>query len=374
MYYVGLISGTSMDAVDAALVSFKGDKVASVHYRPFPIVESIRAQLRALDERSPVQAVARLDVLTGSIFAQAVMMLLKETGTAPDDVTAIGSHGQTIMHAPGSGDRYTLQIGDPNIIALETGITTVADFRRMDMAAGGQGAPFAPAFHAVQFRSPGHERVVLNLGGIANITLLPADANAEVIGFDTGPGNGLMDDWAQRHLHRPFDQDGHWAASGQVHSGLLNNLLSDDYLGCAPPKSTGRDYFNLEWLDRKLAVSRAKISPQDVQATLARLTARSVADAVSDHAHAAREILVCGGGVHNAHLMVELRAACAGRAVQSTANLGLDPDAVEAVTFAWLARRRLECLPGNLPSVTGAKQSVVCGAIFQAKPGAGISR
>ena len=367
MYYIGLISGTSMDAVDAALVSFRGDRIDTVQFLPFPIIESIRAQVRALNERSPVQAVALLDLVTGTIFAQAAMSLLKKAGVDAAEVAAIGSHGQTIMHAPGAGQRYTLQIGDPNIIALETGITTVADFRRMDMAAGGQGAPFAPAFHAVQFREPGRTRVVLNIGGIANITLLPADPAAPVIGFDTGPGNALMDDWIRHHQSRPCDLDGQWAASGQVHEKLLETLLRDAYFKDTPPKSTGRDHFNLARLERAIAACGTEIAPEDVQATLARLSARTIADAIKAHADAANEILVCGGGVHNAFLMDELRDACAGRTIQSTAEHGLDPDAVEAVTFAWLARRRLECLPGNLPSVTGAGKPVICGAIYEAR-------
>jgi anhydro-N-acetylmuramic acid kinase len=363
--YIGLMSGTSMDAVDAALVEFRGDRVASVVYRQYPIAQQLRDQVRGLSPSTPLRDVAEMDVRLGRLFAQSVKRLLRSTRMTSHGIRAIGSHGQTVFHAPDAACPTSVQIGDPGIIASETGITTIADFRRMDMAAGGQGAPLAPAFHAAQFRSPTRYRCVLNIGGIANITILPPKSSGAVRGFDSGPGNGLMDDWARRHLKREFDSDGTWAASGRIAPVLLARFLKDAFFRRLPPKSTGREHFNIEWIDRIVRGTRRRIPPADVQATLLELTAVSIANALRRHAPRCAELLVCGGGVHNPLLMRRLRERLKGVSVCSTADRGLDPDCIEAVTFAWLAMKRLERKPGNLPGVTGARRGVVLGGVYE---------
>uniref|UniRef100_UPI00262F5649 anhydro-N-acetylmuramic acid kinase n=1 Tax=Dokdonella sp. TaxID=2291710 RepID=UPI00262F5649 len=287
--------------------------------------------------------------------------LLREAGIDRDEVSAIGSHGQTVRHRVGGAHPFTLQIGDASVIAERTGIATVADFRRADVAAGGQGAPLLPALHAAVFSDAAVPRAILNLGGIANLTLLQHGRDA--IGFDSGPANCLLDAWAERHLGKPRDDDGVWARSGQVDAGLLAALLADPYFAAPPPKSTGREDFNLAWLDARLP---AGLAPADVQATLLALSAHTIADAVRTHAPAMREIYACGGGVHNGALMNALRAQLPGLKVDSTAALGLHPDYVEAAGFAWLARARLIGEPGNLPSVTGARGPRLLGAIYPA--------
>lgn len=365
MHYIGLMSGTSMDAVDTALVEFRRDRIASVRYRQFAIAQRLRDEIRRLGADSPFDQVARLDARLGRLFAQSVKKLLRATRTNARLIRAIGSHGQTVLHGPHEPQPYSIQIGDPNIIARETGILTVADFRRMDMAAGGEGAPLAPAFHAAQFRSKSRNRAVLNIGGIANLTILPASSKESVRGFDTGPGNGLLDDWSRRHLRAEFDRDGRWAGSGRVVPQLLDAMLQDAYFRRRAPKSTGREYFNLCWLERLLK-RRRRTAAADVQATLLELTATSIADSVRKHAPRCAELLVCGGGVHNRRLMRRLQACLPGIPLRSTADCGFDPDSIEAVTFAWLAKQRLEGRPGNLPSVTGARWPVLLGAIYQA--------
>jgi anhydro-N-acetylmuramic acid kinase len=304
---------------------------------------------------------AELDVQAGRLFAEAALALLQKTAIPPQRISAIGCHGQTLYHRPDGKIPYTWQIGDPNTIAWRTGITTVADFRRKDIAAGGQGAPLVPTFHAAILRDPAENRLILNLGGIANLTVLPADPAQPVRGFDTGPANCLLDAWATRHLGQPLDRDGAWAAGGQVDPGLLGRLLADPYFRRPPPKSTGRDYFNLDWLAASLV---PQLSPATVQATLLELTAASVAQAARAELAAGR-LLVCGGGVHNRALMARL-AAHLPCPVESTATHGLNPDWVEAMCFAWLARQTLAGLPGNLPEVTGAQQALVLGGVYPA--------
>jgi len=360
---VGLMSGTSTDGVDAALVEFAGDRISSIFFRTYPIEAPLRARIRSLGNSSTLEEVVQLDVELGRLFAGAVNRLLREAGVSRDDSAAVGSHGQTVLHLPRCGAPTSVQIGDPNVIALETGITTVADFRRMDMAAGGEGAPLAPAFHAAQFRAAGRERVVLNIGGIANLSVLPGDAGSAVLGFDSGPGNGLMDDWARQHLNQEFDQDGRWAASGTVVPALIEVMLADPYFQRPPPKSTGREYFNLGWL--ATAVAGREFAPEDVQATLAELSARTIADALRRFAAATREVLVCGGGIHNVFLMERLRALLPGVSVVSTGEHGVDPDCVEAVTFAWLAKLRIEGKALDLSRITGSREPVVLGGIYE---------
>ncbi len=365
--YVGLMTGTSLDAVDAVLVEFDGNRPRLLAARSTPLAPDLRAGLAALTRpgEDEIHRLLAADTALGEALARAVLELLEETGTTPAGVRAIGSHGQTVRHCPDPPQANTLQIGNPAIIALRTGITTVADFRRADLAAGGQGAPLAPAFHAACFRDPGGDRVVVNIGGMANLTVLPADAAAPVTGFDTGPGNVLMDLWAQRHLGVPYDDGGAWAASGKVIPGLLETLLGDAYFERPPPKSTGREHFDEAWLERHLA-HHGGLAPEDIQATLCELTAASIAHAVEHHAPPGAAVYVCGGGARNTRLMARLAARLPGRTVGDTGRLGLDPRWVEAAAFAWLARERLAGRPANLPSVTGAARPVLLGAIHAA--------
>ena len=363
--YLGLISGTSADSIDAALVSFAGGmpQLQAAHTHPWPTALRERMLALAQDEAPlDLDAFGRLDVEIGGHFAAAARELLERSGTSAQAVRAIGSHGQTVRHRPGGEHPFTLQLGDPSVIAEHCGIDVVADFRRADIAAGGQGAPLLPALHAMLLGRPGHARVVLNLGGIANITVLGADGR--VHGFDTGPANGLLDAWCLRHRGEAFDRDGTFAASGQVDPDLLDAMLADPYFTLPPPKSTGREHFHLGWLASHPQL--ATLSPADVQATLLELTARSVVAAIVQQAANAEEVLACGGGVHNSALMRRLGELLAPRALYSTARHGIDPDFLEATAFAWLARQRLLGLPGNLPAVTGARGPRVLGAIYSA--------
>jgi anhydro-N-acetylmuramic acid kinase len=363
--YLGLISGTSADGIDAVLVRFERGVPQTVAALTHPWPADLRQRILtvAQDEaRLDLDAYGRLDVAIGEQFAAAAAHLLERSGTPAAAVRAIGSHGQTLRHRPTGEHPFTLQVGDPSVIAERCGIDVVADFRRADLAAGGQGAPLLPVLHAMLLGRAGHTRVVLNLGGIANITLLGADGH--IAGFDTGPANGLLDAWCMRHRSEPFDRDGAFAASGQVDGELLQALLADPYFALAPPKSTGREHFHLGWLDAQPRV--AALTPADVQATLLELSARSVADAIHAQAPDAADVLACGGGVHNSELMRRLGELLAPRAVHSTAAFGVDPDYLEATAFAWLARQRLLGLPGNLPSVTGARGPRQLGAIYPA--------
>ncbi len=365
--FIGLMSGTSMDAVDAALVAFTGEKADLLEFHQRPLPEDLRADLLPACQPQvllSLEEYGRLSIRIGRLFAEAARQLMNKAGIRADQITAIGSHGQTLLHRPRAADPFSLQIGDPSTIASLTGITTIADFRSPDLAAGGQGAPLTPAFHQAQFREDSVNRVVVNIGGIANITVLPADPHLPVTGFDTGPGNALLDNWAQKHLGLPFDKEGQWGASGTIHQALLHSLKQDPYFELPPPKSTGRDYFNLDWLARILNRMAAPPLPADVQASLARLTADTIAAAIERYSPATQEILVCGGGAYNPILIQALKAALHPRLVNSTARYGLPPNCIEAVAFAWLAKRRLEGLPGNLPSVTGAAKPLVLGAIY----------
>lgn len=369
--YLGLISGTSADSIDSVLVSFPRGmpQLLASHSHPWPGALRERMLALAQGESAPdLDALGRLDVEIAHGFAEAALELLERSGTPASAVRAIGSHGQTLRHRPGGDYPFTLQLGDPSVIAERCRIDVVADFRRADIAAGGQGAPLLPAVHAMLLARPGHTRVVLNLGGIANITVLGADGS--VLGFDTGPANGLLDAWCLRQRGESFDRDGRYAASGQADEALLAQLLDDPYFALMPPKSTGREYFHLDWLATHPRL--ATLQPADVQATLLELTARSVAAAITQHAPDAREVLACGGGVHNGALMRRLAELLAPRALLGTSRYGVDPDFLEATAFAWLARQRLLGLPGNLPSVTGARGPRVLGAIYSA-PAAGSS-
>jgi len=360
--YLGLISGTSADGIDAALVRF-GERVAKLALaRTYAYPDALRARVLTLAKSRASIALddyGHLDVEIGECFANAAIALLHEAGIDRTAVAAIGSHGQTVCHRPTGAFPFTLQIGDPSVIAERTGIITVADFRRADVAAGGQGAPLLPGLHAAAFADPEIPRAILNLGGIANLTMLTP--GRDVLGFDTGPANCLLDAWGARHLGVARDEGGAWARSGRMDKDLLARWLADPYFAAVPPKSTGREVFNLDWLDAHLP---SDIAPVDVQATLLALSARSIADAVRKHGIGTREVFACGGGVHNPALMDALRAELVDMRVDTTAALGLDPDFVEAAGFAWLARARLSGEPGNLPSVTGARGPRILGAVY----------
>lgn len=355
-----MISGTSRDGADAALVSFEGEAPAVLAARCDPYPEALKARLDALlsPPRRPTPREAfELDAPLADHFAATARRLLKDAGVDPSRVAAIGSHGQTVWHDPDRARPETLQLGDPQRIADLTGIVTVGDFRRADIEAGGQGAPLAPLLHRELFERAGARRVVLNLGGIANVSLLAGDGS--VSGFDTGPANCLMDAWIRRHRGAEFDRDGAWAASAAPDPALLERLLADPWFARRPPKSTGIEHFNLDWLERALPAPPP--DPAAVQATLCELTAASVCAAID--ACAAAEVLVCGGGVHNRRLLERMRARLPGLPFRSTGDCGLDPDGVEAVLFAWLARERLAGRALDTRPVTGARQPVMLGRI-----------
>ena len=362
------MSGTSVDAIDSALVKCGQDGVVLVATHQHVIPAGTKTRITAISHSGDdeIERMGALDRELGLLFAQATMQLLKSAKTKPEQVRAIGSHGQTIRHRPPSSATnfdasFTLQIGDPNTIAEQTGITTVADFRRRDIAAGGEGAPLAPAFHETAFAKPGVIRAIVNIGGIANATLLVGTDLR--MGFDTGPGNTLLDHWVLNNLGESYDRNGQWAATGQINGMLLDALLSHAYFNKAGPRSTGKEDFNLPWLEKKLAVMD-NIAPEDVQATLVEFTCTSIARAIEESLLAVSEIYVCGGGAHNTHLMQRLRDRFAPATLESTTAIGFDPDWVEAATFAWLARQTLEGLPGNSPVVTGASGVRVLGGIY----------
>ncbi|MEI7445134.1 MAG: anhydro-N-acetylmuramic acid kinase [Burkholderiales bacterium] len=368
--FIGLMSGTSVDAVDGVLAAFDGDapgaSCRSLAFASRPMPAALRAELLALQQpgADELARAALATVRLTDLYAEVARELLEWAGGGPVD--AIGAHGQTVRHRPELG--YTLQLIDGARLAEATGCTTVVDLRSADVAAGGQGAPLVPAFHALAFASPTRRRAVVNVGGIANVSLLPAGGGA-VTGFDTGPGNLLMDLWCERHLGTPYDRDGAWAAGGRVDTALLATLRAEPYFALPAPKSTGRDLFTAAWLQARLDAPSGPRDPRDVQATLAELTAGTIADACV--AFGADEVRVCGGGAHNAHLMARLAARLGPAEVTSTAALGVDPSAVEALAFAWLARERMLGRPANLPAVTGARGSRVLGAVYAPHIGRG---
>jgi anhydro-N-acetylmuramic acid kinase len=361
-YYVGLMSGTSMDGIDAALVSFDkpGIVIQATHSQPYT-ADLKDALLAAIREPLNIQLdpSGDLDRRVGECFRDAALAVIDKSGVTLKDIVAIGSHGQTLRHQPDADPPFSTQIGDADIIAAGVGVTTVANFRQADISAGGQGAPLVPPFHQCLFSSGDTNRVVVNIGGIANVTVLPAD-ESDVLGFDTGPGNGLMDAWTRQHRGQAFDNDGEWAAAGCVIEALLEQFLADPYFELSPPKSTGFEYFNPEWL-RRFGIE--DFDAMHVQATLCELSARSIAKAIDEHAAGTQEVFICGGGVRNPELMRRLRRAIPDVSVSSTSSVGLNPDWVEAVAFAWLAMRTMKNQTGNLPSVTGATHKVVLGDI-----------
>lgn len=356
--YIGIMSGTSLDAIDVVLVECD-QNARLIHSYSHPIEQSLREQTQALNHtsESDLALSLSLDRLWGQVFAEAVLAFLTKYTIDKTIVRAIGSHGQTIRHNPFSNPAYTLQVGDPNTIAELTGIDVVADFRRRDIAAGGQGAPLAPSFHQAVFTSQQENRAIINIGGMANITLL--EHNKHTVGFDSGPGNVLLDAWVKKHKSLSYDHHGRWAKTGRVITNLLDKALSDDYFLLAPPKSTGREQFDFHWLEGLLTGGE---QPADVQATLIEISARSICEALPNSIDA---IYLCGGGAYNSFL-VERIAALSQKPVATTEVLGVDPNWLEAIAFAWLAEQTLERKTGNLPSVTGAKAARILGAIYQA--------
>jgi len=357
-----------MDGIDAALVEFTDNKIKLIASHTHEIPSELKQKLTLLcqdDKSTSIDMLGETDTELGLIFADASNALLKQTGIKTEQVTAIGSHGQTIRHQPNLKNSFSLQIGDANRISYNTGITTVADFRRKDMAAGGEGAPLAPAFHQQVFHSKNENRGVLNIGGIANITFLPADENEKCFGFDTGPGNTLMDSWIQKHTKHSFDKNGEWAAGATADRKLITQLMKDRFISQTPPKSTGREHYNLGWLEKKLTKFN-HLSPEQIQASLCEFTCDSIVNSVENNLGDIKTLIVCGGGAHNSHLIKRLRHKLYNIKVESSEDFGISPDWVEAIAFAWLARQTLKNLPGNLPNVTGARKSAVLGAIYPA--------
>ncbi len=359
--FIGLISGTSIDGVDAALMDCSGAQPRLAATRKGEYSVDLAARLREAAQSSgecELAEAAALDAEVAAVFADAALALLGDAGCGPDQVEAIGSHGQTLWHAPDARLPHTVQIGSPARIAALSGMVTVGDFRSADMALGGQGAPLAPVFHQWLFGRAGQTKAVVNIGGIANLSVLAADGT--IAGYDTGPGNTLLDSWARTCRGEAYDRDGRWARSGQVDAALLKRLLSDDFFSAPAPKSTGPEHFNLHWLERAGISDRA---PEDVQATLLELTAVSIAAAVRASCTGAA-LAVCGGGASNSFLMERLAANCRESGPVTTEAWGVHPDWVEAAGFALLARARLLCEPGNEPAVTGASRALPLGGVF----------
>jgi anhydro-N-acetylmuramic acid kinase len=364
--YIGLMSGTSLDGVDGVLADFAGGRMQVLQHASMPFVDAHRAGLLTLNSPgdNELHRAALAANALAELYAKVVQLLLDRSHTTAASIQAIGAHGQTVRHRPQEfdGTGYTLQLNNPALLAERTGVTVVADFRSRDIAAGGQGAPLVPAFHHQVFGSAQETVAVLNIGGISNLSVLDGE---HILGFDCGPGNALMDYWCQQHTGQPFDADGAWAASGRVQPDLLAALLDEPFLAKAPPKSTGRDLFNPGWLATKLQ-QFAGLRPVDVQATLTELTASANTTCASSYGKNSKQLIVCGGGALNGHLMRRIEAALPAMQVQSSADHGLPPLQVEAAAFAWLARQTLLRAPGSLASVTGARGNRVLGAIYPA--------
>ncbi len=365
--YLGLMSGTSVDGIDVAVVDLSADGALVVHADTFAWHEALRRRILTTLQNPtcvPLRELGELDAAIGTAFGEAALTAVGAAGLDTAQIGAIGSHGQTLFHAPSGPQAFSMQSGDPNRIAELTGITTVADFRRRDIAAGGQGAPLVPAFHRAIFADPRTSRAILNIGGMANLTLLPRPP-APVSGFDTGPGNVLLDTWHQKHRQAGFDENGAWGAGGQLDEALLERLLDHPYFRQQPPKSTGRELFCLRWLEDILASGAwASLPAEDVQRTLAEFSAATIAGALERFCGNVEQVLVCGGGAHNVFLMQRLAALLSPRKLDTTEAYGLHPDWVEASAFAWLAKRTLDRRPGNVPDVTGARRAVVLGAVY----------
>ena len=366
-YFIGLMSGTSLDGIDAVLVDFSNKQplLVEAHSHSFP--KTLQQELLDViqpDWKGSLLTIGTLNQKLGRVFSEAVNNLIKNSSISSRQVKAIGSHGHTLWHQPTGEYPFSLQLGDANLISELTGITTVADFRSRDIAAGGQGAPLVPAFHRKFLTHPSKDRIVLNIGGIANITYLPSKENksTDVYGFDTGPGNGLIDAWITKIKNEKYDRKGRWARSGNINPHLLKILLNESYFSLSPPKSTGKELFNLNWLEKKLGNNTSTHRPEDIQATLTALTAKAIADNCINTT--CKEILVCGGGIHNEYLIELLSNYLPNITILSSETANINPDWMEAIAFAWLAKQTLERKYGNLPDVTGAKGPRILGAIY----------
>ncbi|MGQ0287245.1 anhydro-N-acetylmuramic acid kinase [Pasteurellaceae bacterium 22721_9_1] len=362
-YYLGIMSGTSLDGVDIALLDFQSTpKMIATDFTPMP--EALRQQLSALLQsgQTSLQNLGEIDHQLGLLYADSVNHFLHKHQINPEHIQAIGCHGQTIWHSPNSTYPFTMQIGDMNLVAARTGITTIADFRRKDMAMGGQGAPLVPAFHQALFADPQYFTVVLNIGGISNISVL--QPNQDSIGYDVGVGNALLDSWIERHQGKRYDKNAQWAKTGHINLALLKDLLDEPFFQQPAPKSTGRELFNLHWLDKKLAKYTALL-PADIQRTLVEFTVQGIVQELNHFqtSYPCR-LLVCGGGAKNPLIMQSLKDHLPQWQVQTTNDYGVDLDYVEAAAFAWLAYQRMNNLPSNMPSVTGAKSAVCLGVVF----------
>lgn len=365
--YIGLMSGTSLDAIDTVVVSINENDISLV--ASFEQAFPTELRQKVLDicngQKTTLPDIGLIDHQLGKLYATAANALLKQASLNPNQITAIGNHGQTVFHQPDSDAPFTMQLGDANLIAALTGIDTIADFRRIDMALGGQGAPLVPAFHQFLFDRRESTTVILNIGGVSNISVIPV--SGDITGFDTGPGNLLMDDWCERHTGQTYDRNALWAKQGTTNSILLHQLLSDIFLSQNPPKSTGREHYNLAWLDEQVAQSslQQSISTQDVQRTLSEFTAQSIAHQVIKYKQGNNcELLVCGGGANNPLLMELIQQHLSNWLVLPTIDRGIQGEYMEAMAFAWLARQRIHNQPSNLPSVTGAKQQASLGVYY----------
>ena len=359
--FVGLMSGTSLDGADAALVDFSGDKPRTLAFATVPFPHTLRENMLALSEpgKDSLELAGRVSLELADLYARAVDAVVAGGGVKRDHITAIGCHGQTVRHRPDLG--FTIQLNDPARLAERAGIDVVADFRRRDMAAGGQGAPLVPAFHEAVFRHAHRSRVVVNIGGISNITWLAP--GRRTLGFDCGPGNVLLDSWARRHIQRDYDEDGKWASTGRVDAALLARLLDEGFLALTPPKSTGRELFRLAWLEERLPPG---LAPADVQATLLEFTARSIVDAIDRFCPRSEEIYLAGGGARNGALVRRIAGLAGERPVATTDALGVPTGHVESMAFAWLAMKCVRREPVDLTAATGARGPRVLGAIYAA--------
>ena len=367
--YIGLMSGTSLDGVDGVLADFSGATLRVLAHASAPLASALKEELLALNQPShnELHRAALAANALMRVYADVVRQLLTESVVHREDIRAIGAHGQTVRHQPQCHEQtgYTLQLCNPALLAELTGMDVVADFRSRDVAAGGQGAPLVPVFHQSVFGALAESTAVLNLGGMANLTVIDPAAIGNLMGFDCGPGNVLLDAWCQQHLGQPFDVAGDWAAQGHINSALLATLLGEPFFALPAPKSTGRDLFNPNWLDAALALHPA-VAPVDVQATLSELTASACASCVKSYALNSKELIVCGGGAFNDHLMKSLQALLPKHLVQSSSVHGLPPLQVEAAAFAWLARKTVKREPLRLEKITGAKGARIAGAIYPA--------
>lgn len=366
--YIGLMSGTSMDAVDAILVDFSNTPYVILATHSEVIPQTIRQDLLHVcqERQTQLQDALKLDVLLGKLFAQTCLALIGKLSISKSNIIAIGSHGQTIVHQPDRCPPASLQIADPNVIVVETGITTVTDFRRRDLVLGGQGAPLTPLFHQQLFADENLDTAVVNIGGIANISFLFCDPKKNTIGFDTGPGNVLLDLWVKQHLDKPFDHQGSWAATGRVNHSLLKLFLSDPYFQKAPPKSTGRAYFNLDWLGKYLQQCPNKPRPQTIQATLTALTATTIAQAIQSTLPKQSRVIVCGGGALNDHLVNHLNKIMTSYQIVDCQSYGVHPKWLESMAFAWLAKQTIDKQAVNLTAITGSSKPSILGGVYYA--------